>query len=82
MIKCRFYCGKCLLRVEAEIVTDSKTGKEVYGYNGRSVEELPTCPTCGREMPYGKFKIIRDVPDRYIDANGALKVREYKDIKD
>lgn len=84
MIRSRFYCQRCRLRSESEIVYDKKSGLWVYFYllvKGvlRNAEtHTPLCPNCGAELQ--KHKIVKDVPDRYIDTDGALKDREYKEL--
>lgn len=84
MIKCRFYCPTCRLRVEAEIVYDKRTDRFVYAYNHKEAGDSPQtckspiCPECHSTL--GNFKVVRDVPDRYIDENGNVCIREYKEL--
>lgn len=84
MIKARCNCGTCHIRVEAEIVYDSRVKKNVYVYDGAEAGynprwNAPRCPKC--DTPLYPFKVVWDMPDRYIDKNGELRVREYKDIE-
>jgi hypothetical protein len=73
--------------MEAEIVYHKGLDYSVYVYSLRSKNanilpikdgEPPVCPNCGKIME--SYKLVRDVPDRYIDDKGALRCREYKDI--
>lgn len=79
MIKARFYCKKCLLRMEAEVVYDKRQDKNIYAYSGMDAENsFPVCPACHAQLQH--FKIVRDVPDRYIDEEGRVCIKEYKDL--
>lgn len=89
MIRSRFFCTACRLRMEAEIAYDKRLGYTVYCYSLKSKSPFitspinaktgtPICPNCGIRME--RFKLVQDVPDRYYDEKGTLRMREYKDI--
>lgn len=61
-----------------------RTERYVFAYDLKDAGTLnnwnvPDCPRCGKPTMTG-FKVIRDVPDRYIDLDGNICVREYKEL--
>lgn len=90
-IKLRYYCKDCLERRESEIIYD-KDGKPFVKSLRLGVTAVDDfhfildgpliCPNkhCGRPIEPYNYKIIRDRPERYIDKQGWLRTREYKEF--